>query len=287
MIQNLLHMNRLISLSMAALMALAVSCSKDNKPGNDDPVKYGVDGKTPLPEAVDIGMEVDGQHILWASFNLGASKEWEFGDYYAWGETDPYYSSLKPLSWKNGKEQGYDWASYSLANGGSSKITRYCQEENAGSWDGGGSAPDNQFELLPEDDAASKKLGGKWKIPTKRMFEALLALKDSPDYIWEQWAETTNDKGETVHGLKITLKSTGKYIFFPSSGYSVKTEISKYAAEFGEYWTSSLSTGLLDEFPPAPVEAYHAFYMYFNSENAGRSLTIRYNGLTIRPVCVE
>ena len=65
---------------MAALMMLAAfSCNKEKKPGNQTSVKYGVDGKTPLPKAVDIGLEVDGQKVLWASFNLGASKEWELG----------------------------------------------------------------------------------------------------------------------------------------------------------------------------------------------------------------
>ena len=270
---------------LAALMTLvAVSCDKDNKPS--DSVKYGVDGKTPLPEAVDIGLVVDGQKVLWANFNLGASKEWELGDYYAWGETDPYYSSLNPLSWKNGKEQGYDWASYRFSDGSTSKITKYCQEENASSWAGEGS-PDNLYELLPEDDAANKKLGGKWKIPSRKMFEKLLELKDNPDYNWEPWAETTNDKGETVHGLKITQKSTGKYVFFPATGYSAKTEMCKNVGEFGEYWTSSLSTGLMEGLEPCPMFESDAFYMYFNPSNAGRSLSIRYYGLTIRPVMVE
>ena len=40
-------MNKLIILSLTVLVALGVpSCKKD------DPVKYGVDGKTPLPKAV-------------------------------------------------------------------------------------------------------------------------------------------------------------------------------------------------------------------------------------------
>lgn len=70
-----MRMKRLIYLSLAALMVLAVSCKKDNKPDNDNPVKYGVDGVTPMPDAVDIGLVVDGQKVLWANFNLGASKE--------------------------------------------------------------------------------------------------------------------------------------------------------------------------------------------------------------------
>ena len=69
---------------MAALMVLAVSCKKDDKPGKGaDSGKYGIDGVTPMPEAVDLGLSVK-----WASFNLGASKPEEYGDYYAWGETE-------------------------------------------------------------------------------------------------------------------------------------------------------------------------------------------------------
>ncbi len=81
-------MKRLIYFSLAALFALSVSCSKDKKTGNEDAGKYGVDGKTPMPEAVDIGLVVDGKTIKWASFNLGASKEYEYVNYYAWGETE-------------------------------------------------------------------------------------------------------------------------------------------------------------------------------------------------------
>lgn len=274
---------------MAALMVvLAVSCNKDDKTGNGpDSGKYGIDGVTPMPEAVDIGLEVDGRHVLWASFNLGASKEWENGDYYSWGETETYYSSLNPLSWKKGKEQGYDCPSYRFANGAFYKITKYCMETDTGNWDGEGSVPDNLTELLPEDDAANVKLGGKWKIPTKRMFEALLALKDNPDYIWDQWAEMKNDKGETVHGLKITRMSTGKYVFFPATGFSRKTEMCRSVGEFGEYWTSSLDTGMPEDFLAPPPEASHAFYMYSNEATSGYSTTLRYEGITIRPVYVE
>ena len=53
-------MNKLIILSLTVLVALGVpSCKKD------DPVKYGVDGKTPLPKAVDLGPVVNGLRSIW------------------------------------------------------------------------------------------------------------------------------------------------------------------------------------------------------------------------------
>lgn len=38
------------------------------------------------PEAVDLGLSV-----LWATFNVGANKPEENGDYFAWGATEPWY----------------------------------------------------------------------------------------------------------------------------------------------------------------------------------------------------
>ena len=47
----------------------------------------------------------------WYPCNVGASNPGEYGDYYAWGEEEPYYSNLDPLTWKEGKN-GYNQASY-------------------------------------------------------------------------------------------------------------------------------------------------------------------------------
>ena len=67
------------------LCCAILSCKKSeplDKPS--DNLTYGVDGKTPMPTAVDMG--IDGLSIKWASFNLGASYPADYGDYYAWGE---------------------------------------------------------------------------------------------------------------------------------------------------------------------------------------------------------
>ena len=68
----------------------------------------------PILEAVDLGLP---SGLKWASFNLGASSPEEYGDYYAWGETEPYYSSQDPLIWKEGKYVGYYWPSYKWCMG--------------------------------------------------------------------------------------------------------------------------------------------------------------------------
>ena len=108
--QLVIKIKKSLFICVAALMVLAVSCKKDDK---TDKGKYGVDGVTPMPEAVDLGLA---SGVKWASFNIGASKEYEYGDYYAWGETIPFYSSLVPLQWRKRNETDenelrYDWAS--------------------------------------------------------------------------------------------------------------------------------------------------------------------------------
>ena len=70
---------------------------------------------------VDMGFATtDGKILYWATSNLSESglcaKPENYGDYYAWGETSPYYESGYAQSttpvWKDGKSGGYDWSSY-------------------------------------------------------------------------------------------------------------------------------------------------------------------------------
>ena len=258
-------MKRILSLSLAALMALSVCCSKDKKPGSDDPGKYGVDGKTPMPEVVDIGLVVNGKTIKWASFNLGASKEYEYGDYYAWGETEP--------------KDEYSDKNYKHCNGVLHKLIAYCPKDLADYWDSSikPDGPDGVLQLNPSDDAAHVHLGGKWRLPTKEEFQALLDLKnDTEHYEWEKWAAISVD-GKDIHGLRITQKSTGNSIFFPAAGFCNFTDIGDSAGTKGEYWASSLDVN----YPIASDD------LYFDANDAYCFGTQRYCGHSIRPVCEE
>ena len=258
-------MKKLIYLSLAAMMALAVSCNKDKKPGKDDPGKYGVDGKTPLPEAVDIGLVVNGKTIKWASFNLGASKEYEYGDYYAWGETEP--------------KSEYSDKNYKHCNGNLIKLIAYCTKDKTDYWDSSvkPDGPDGVLQLLPSDDAAHVLLGGNWRLPTLDEFQALLDLKnDTENYEWEKWA-VINADGKDVYGLRITQKSTGNSIFLPAAGYCNFTDIGGWAGTKGNYWSSSL-------FEVDPIAAY---ILDFDSNSSLPNGGHRYCGLSIRPVWEE
>ena len=261
-------MKKLIYILMAALMVLAaISCKKDNSGSNDN------DGKAPVPEAVDIGLVVNGKTIKWASFNLGASKEYEYGNFYAWGETKP--------------KSEYSWVTYSLANGYNDQLIAYCSKEQSSYWDYSSKpdGPDGDLTLFPTDDAAHVKLGGKWRMPTQEECTALLALRgDAENYKWEPWTfildengnEIRDANGNVVRGLRITQLSTGNSIFFPAAGNMENAALSNPGVH-GYYWSSSIV-------PVVPDNAYALLFLSGNSYTDNRS---RFRGLSIRPVCEE
>ncbi len=230
----------------------------------------------PPKGAVDLGMELtraDGTtyKLYWAECNLGAEKPEDYGDYYAWGEVEPYYSSLDPLTWKDGKSAGYDWASYKWCNGASNKLTKYCLKANTDCWDGEGS-PDGKTVLDPEDDAAHVQLGGKWRMPTLKEMEALLALKSNEDYTWKEFGE--------VAGTRITRKSTGAVLLLPAAGYRDSTSVltAKLACV---YWSS---TGFLGGSYLGPYDASCLFINKNSMIGSRTGYDPRNRGFSIRPV---
>ena len=241
-----------------------------------DKCKVTVTSPAPvIPEgAVDLGIEMtraDGTiyKLYWATSNLSEDglcpNPEDYGDYYAWGETEPYYSSQDPLTWKDGKSAGYDWASYKWCNGDYNKLTRYCPENKAGFWDGA-YTPDNKTEFADynyADDAARARLGGKWRMPTDAEWEALL---DNCTWTW------TTQNG--VSGRLVTSKTNSNSIFLPAAGDLFYT-ILELTGSAGHYWSSSLCTDHPDI----------AWCVFFVSSGFYRyNLLNRYGGFSVRPV---
>ena len=216
----------------------------------------------PPKGAVDLGIELtreDGTtyKLYWAACNLGAEKPEDYGDYYAWGETAP--------------KSDYSWETYKWCNGASNKLTKYCLKANTDCWDGEGS-PDGKTVLDQEDDAAHVQLGGKWRIPTMKEMEALLALKSKEDYTWEEFGE--------VAGVRITHKSTGAVLLLPAAGYRDNTSVLS-AKLTCQYWSS---TGFLGGSYIGPYDA-SSLFIYKNAMiGSGTAYNPRNRGFSIRPV---
>ena len=207
---------------------------------------------------VDLGLSVK-----WATCNVGANSPEEYGDYFAWGETEPYYAVGHAQDslwrWRYLKAAGYSWESYSWGNSWN-KMTKYCNNKRY--W-AGSRRPDNRLELLSEDDAAQAKWGGKWRMPTKAEFKELL------DNCNKEWITY---KG--VKGYKFTSKKNGNSIFLPAAGLRLGTRLYKTGTN-GVYWSSSLRT----DYPDC------AWLLGFYSDDVRSGNNFRYYGLAVRPVC--
>lgn len=171
------------------------------------------------PESVDLGLSVK-----WATFNLGAFQPEMTGDYYAWGEVEPYYAagyaqSTTPI-WKEGKDAGYNWASYFDTDDTGQSFKKY-------------SAESGRKVLDIADDAANQAWGGKWRIPTSAEFQELV---DNCSWSYEELNGVT--------GFRITSKEEGyenNSIFMPIAGYrSGKALYDDESNNEGYYWTSSI-----------------------------------------------
>jgi hypothetical protein len=137
-------------------------------------------------EYVDLGLP---SGTLWATCNVGANSPEEYGDYFAWGETQP--------------KDVYDWSTYKYCNGSISTLTKYCDNPDCG-YNG---FTDNLTTLLPEDDAAAVNWGDNWRMPSKADFEELY---NNTTMTW------TQQNG--VNGRLFT-SSNGNSLFLPAAGY--------------------------------------------------------------------
>ena len=212
-----------------------------------------------VPEKVDLGLP---SGLKWASFNLGATAPEEYGDYFAWGETQPYYLSQDPPVWKETKEEGYYWPSYKWCQASGEALTKYCNKSNFG-YNG---YTDYRMILEPADDAARVNLGENWRMPTDEEWEELLNGCTS------SWT-TING----VNGYRFTSNINGNSIFLPAASIYNGIYLSSVGS-IGNYWSSSL----YDFYPD------RAWCVSFFSSDVYRSPNYFRNfGLPIRPVYDE
>ena len=208
---------------------------------------------------VDLGLP---SGLKWANVNLGASAPELFGDYYAWGEPEPYYepeySYDSPcFKWKEGKTNGYVWESYGWLNVANNQLTKYCTNSNFGT-------VDNKVTLELTDDAAHAKLGGTWRIPTA---EEWRELKDNCSW------EYTMQNG--IYGALVTGPNKSS-IFLPATGDWYETHLQHSMT--GHYWSSTLSNMY--------ANGLCILAVYLKIDNSGAFIydANRCIGFTIRPV---
>lgn len=201
-------------------------------------------------EMVDLGLP---SGIKWANMNVGANAPEEYGDYFAWGETEPK------------SEYSYTTYKYST-NGDLTGISKYSCPDGAtnGIWyESGTFIGDDISTLESEDDAASVIWGARWRMPT---IDEWTELAQQCTWIW------TTQNG--INGYRITADN-GNSIFLPAAGWRSNAELDSVGS-LGHYWASSRHEN------GTPYAWYVDFDMgSVNWLNNGR----RMFGHSVRPVC--
>ena len=204
-----------------------------------------------IPQLVDLGLPGG---LLWASFNLGATKPEEYGGYYQWAGLEDVTNTSIYLDWSN--------CPFHKGSSPSTGWTKYIPSSKSSYWSGTGN-PDNKTILDPEDDVAHVKLGGKWRMPTIEEFQEL------KDNCTSEWTKLNG-----VKGRKFTSKINGNSIFLPAAGYRSSGSLYNVGSN-GHYWSSSLYTD----------SPRGACYLSFDSYDVNTSYYYyRSYGHSVRPV---
>ena len=179
-----------------------------------DPYKY-----------VDLGLSVK-----WAKWNVGATKEEEYGLYFQWGDTQGYTAS--EVGNKSSGKKYFWWSDYKYCDGTSTNINKY-------------NATDNLTTITSDDDAATVNIGTGWRIPTNTDFQN---LKNSIDFIDSNGNVIAENNKiitlDSIKGIYVADKNDhSKRLFFPAAGRASSNNV-ELTDGYGYYWSSSLGTDI-------------------------------------------
>lgn len=151
-------------------------------------------------EYVDLGVTYNGNKLLFATKNVGATTETDYGNYYAWGETTT--------------KSDYSWSTYRFGTSG--ELTKY-------------NITDQKVTLDPEDDPVCV-MGGNWRSPSDAELTALL------NQTTNTWVENYNGSG--ING-RVFTGTNGNTMFVPAAGYRNGTSVNSVGS-YADWWSSSL-----------------------------------------------
>ncbi len=228
-------MKKLFSMLLCGAMLVSFNACEQNDDVNDGNVANS-------HEYVDLGLP---SGILWATCNVGATSPEDYGDFYAWGETQP--------------KEKYDWlveGDYKWGIDDSASPNYGMVKYNS---------TDGKTILDSSDDAATANWGGEWRMPTREECQELLT-----NCTW-QW---TTLKGVNGYKVSSNVEGNSNYIFLPAAGRSHATELIGVGSD-GNYWSSSLE----EQSPDCAGDlCFYPDEYYWNGHS-------RCLGQSVRPVC--
>ena len=175
------------------------------------------------PEMIDLGLP---SGTKWAFCNLGAKTNLDFGDYYAWGETDT--------------KNSFSWKSYKYSGNTANSLTKYCTKSSYG-------RVDDKITLEQVDDRVKTDYGYYFSIPTK-----------------EDWQELIDNCKWTRYDNHFMVRGpNGNIIILPSCGYRDGLNIYDNGVE-GYYWSSAVDEKSPDDAWFVHIKnAKPEFYSYY------------------------
>jgi len=153
------------------------------------------------------------QHEISKTALVGSDTQEGYGDYFAWGETEP--------------KSTYDWGTYKWCNGDYDQLNKYCSDSDYG-YNG---FTDNLTILQPSDDAATSNWGIGWCTPTETQ--------------WRELYQNTTNSWTIQNGVNGSLftASNGRSLFLPAAGYHSENGLD-HENSYGYYWSSLLDTSI-------------------------------------------
>ena len=199
---------------------------------------YNSRGIVDKSQELDMGeFEINGKNyrLIFAKSNLTkdglATNEYDYGDYFAWGATEPWLTSytydgkgyedanFTNKIWKNGKEKGY-----TTDNAPYYKGTKYAEDGK---------------NLEAADDAARQILKGDWQIPTKEIWMALEYANREQVYWGPEGKWTFDQRDGRINGISIVRNDgSGQLLFLPAAGYVSRTDF-KEVGSIGYYLSAT------------------------------------------------
>ena len=192
-------MKAVVSLMLMTVVVFAAGCKKSDDPSNGG---NNNGGGGISHEYVDLGLP---SGTLWATCNVGATKPEGFGDYFAWGETEPKTTyDESTYKWCVGELNNYGYYDY--------KYTKYCDSD--------------QLTILQAgDDAATANWGSDWRMPDKEQWQELI------DNTTSAWTTRNEVYGRIFYG-------NGQSLFLPAAKVYIDNGVVSYNS--GKYWSRSL-----------------------------------------------
>ena len=194
---------------------------------------------------VDLGLP---SGTLWATRNIGASSPEDYGDYFAWGETEPkdFYDLYTYKWWESWDESGWTHWGYS----------KYCYSSQAYM-----GIPDDRTELDPEDDAATVNWGSGARTPSSEQIQELISS------CTRQWTQRNDVNGMLVTG------PNGNTIFLPATGIRYREMFLGVGAS-GRYWSRTVDGAISSD------------YLFVSSSSMYWNCDERWYGYPVRAVLV-